>query len=142
MRSSSLLATIATALALLTGACTVGETSETTTEDTSFAVTTVETTLPTFDMANFSMDQVITGPSLTWSEMFSMEPHRPLGLVRRGDEWFLFTSPDMSREGLTAWSSIDGRSWQQIGVVVPAGPDVGAIEVGESGVQIWTAPLP
>lgn len=118
-------------LAVATAACTGSGTVSTTTAP--FPVTSAPSPQPTFDMTNFTMEQVTNVASLSWSETLASDttPH----LVDGGDRWFIFTPLE---GGLGGWSSQDGASWTDLGLVIPTAGHVGAIGVSDATILAVT----
>ncbi len=105
---------------------------------TSTTGTTVAvSTTVTFDMDDFTMEQVENGQPLEWSPAVVEPDLVPAGLVALGDARFLFaTRPDGT--GLRAWSSADGLAWAEINTGVPATSPVAVVGTSEDGLVVVT----
>lgn len=134
MSSRWLRHTIAAFMTLALLGCTDSEPID----DNSTTVDTMPpTTRPTFDMSNFSMDQVADGPPLDWSRAISDDSLRPIGLEQLGGTTFVFAE-DVSRHGLRGWSSTDGVTWNDLGPIVSEGQEVAVVTSSEDAILFVT----
>ncbi|MGD2102082.1 MAG: hypothetical protein PVG83_07575 [Acidimicrobiia bacterium] len=100
---------------MVAAACTDTPSAE---DGTTTASTIPPTTPPTFDLANFSMDQIANGIPLDWSQRLSDESLEPAGLLRLSGITYVFAT-DSTGAGLRAWSSTDGQTWTDLGEILP-----------------------
>lgn len=95
------------------------------------------TTVPIFDMTDFSMDQVANAPPLDWTLVISDDSLQPAGLVNVGGTSFVFAE-DTSGHGLWGWSSVDGSSWADLGEILPDDTAVAVVTSSEDSIFFAT----
>lgn len=95
------------------------------------------TTVPIFDMTDFSMDQVANAPPLDWTLVISDDSLQPAGLVNVGGTSFAFAE-DTSGHGLWGWSSVDGSSWADLGEILPDDTAVAVVTSSEDSIFLAT----
>ena len=127
-------AATAIAIAMTLLGCTETEPVATTTTSID---TVPSTTLPTFDMTDFSMDQVANAPPLDWSLVVSDDSLQPAGLVEVGGTSFAFAE-GTSGHGLWGWSSVDGLSWADLGEILPDDVAVAVVTSSEDSIYFVT----
>lgn len=106
-----------------------------TSPDPEAAAITTTTTLddiePPIDPDTFTVDQIATGPPLSWELVMAIDDHLPLALVDHEGAIYLFAGaehiggPDYG--GLMAWRSRDGTDWEGLGQVIAADHRITAI---------------
>lgn len=103
-----------------------------TTESTSPA-----TTRPTFDMTDFTIEQVADGPPLSWTLAFSDDSLQPGGMVNVAGVTYVFAEGSNGR-GLRGWSSADGATWSDLGVILPQDAEAAVVTSGEDRIFVVT----
>jgi len=107
-------------------------------DDTAQTQTTVSsaTTPPTFDLTDFSMDQIADGPPLDWTLALADEGLQPVGAVHSGDKTYIFANED--GRGLRGWMSADTTTWDEVAPIVSDDSQVALVGADDDSVVIVT----
>jgi hypothetical protein len=103
--------------ALLMGSLTSPE-PETIEEPPAVTTTTAREDDPGLDLENFSLEQIETGDQLEWREVAEIPGFEPHSLLAHRGFTYVFSPVTEDGNGVQAWRSDDGVSWDALGVVI------------------------
>lgn len=104
---------------------------------TTGTTTAPATTRPTFDLTNFSMEQVANGAPLSWSQTIADDTLQPAGLVNVGGVMYVFAE-DSTGHGLRGWSSVGGVTWADLGEIIGEGRSLAVVTSGGEEILVVT----